>query len=189
MFKKSRTKIFEREAQILLWGSNLWNFANGMLGPLFAVFAARIGGDILDISWAWALYLAVMGVCTIAVGAISDVVSKEKLLLLGYAMTTFFTFSYLTISTPTQLFLVQAGLGVAIALSNPTWYALYAKYSSVRREGYRWGLADGAASIVTAVGILIGGLIVELYSFEALFITMGIVNIIATIYQAQILRR
>lgn len=38
---------------ILLWSSNLWALGEGMLGPLFAVFAQRIGGNILDITWAW----------------------------------------------------------------------------------------------------------------------------------------
>lgn len=31
----------------------------GMPDPLFAVFAQRIGGKILDITWAWAIQLGV----------------------------------------------------------------------------------------------------------------------------------
>ena len=33
-----------KNLKILLYGGNIWYFAEGMLGPLFAVFTERIGG-------------------------------------------------------------------------------------------------------------------------------------------------
>ena len=38
---------FSRTARILLLGANIWYFGEGMMGPLFAVFAEKVGGDIL----------------------------------------------------------------------------------------------------------------------------------------------
>jgi hypothetical protein len=43
-----------RFTKVLMTGSLLWYFGDGMLGPLFVVFAERIGGNILEIAWAWA---------------------------------------------------------------------------------------------------------------------------------------
>lgn len=37
---------FSRTARILLLGANIWYFGEGMMGPLFAVFAEKVGGDI-----------------------------------------------------------------------------------------------------------------------------------------------
>lgn len=175
--------------RILLIGSNIWNFADGMLGPLLAVFTERIGGDILEITWAWAIYLFATGLMVIVVGKISDKYSKEKLMVAGYALTSIFTFSYIFVENPIHLFLVQAGLGIALALCNPTWMALYDKYSDNDNDGYIWGLADGQTKMVTALAIIIGGNIVHYLSFATLFIVMGIIQICATIYQAQILRQ
>lgn len=45
----------------LLYSSNIWYLGEGMLGPLLAIYTERIGGDIFDISWAWAIYLVVTG--------------------------------------------------------------------------------------------------------------------------------
>ncbi|MEK7102028.1 MAG: MFS transporter, partial [Patescibacteria group bacterium] len=59
--------VLNKKIKILLWGSNLWNLGEGMLGPLFAVFAGRVGGSLLEMSWAWATYLIVTGVFTIIV--------------------------------------------------------------------------------------------------------------------------
>ena len=179
--------------RILLWSSNLWSLGEGMLGPLFAVFAQRIGGNILDITWAWAIYLGMTGILTIVTGKVSDRIwewcGRERLLVAGNAINALCTFGYLFVHNTTGLFLVQAGLGVALALSSPTWSALYARYSPGEKEaGFTWGLVAGEQRLILAVAIVLGGYIVNNYSFNALFITMGMVQVIATLYQARILR-
>lgn len=174
----------------LLYGSNLWYLGEGMLGPLFAVYVKEIGGDILEITWAWATYLIVTGVLQIVFGKISDgKYSKETMMIAGYALNAIFTFGYLVVSSPFGLFIVQAGLGVALALANPTWNALYAKHEDKSKGGLEWGMANGEAQLVTGVAIIIGGFIVTFFSFKTLFIVMGIVQVIATVYQARILKK
>ena len=59
-----------RSAKILLFASSLWYFGEGLFGPLFAVFAEKVGGDIMDITWAWSLYLIVTGISYVAIGKI-----------------------------------------------------------------------------------------------------------------------
>ena len=179
-----------KSIKILLYCGNIWYFGEGMLGPLFAVFAERVGGDILDISWAWATYLILAGLLYVVIGRITDVhKNKEKIMVYGYALNALFTFGYLFVSTPWHLFFVQAGLGIAAAMATPTWEALYAKHEDRRHDGFQWGLAGGTAQIITGVAIVVGGYIVNYVSFTALFMTMGIIQVIATIYQAQILRK
>lgn len=182
-----------RKERLLLWSSNLWALGEGMLGPLFAVFAQRIGGNILDITWAWAIYLGMTGILTIVTGRVSDRIwewcGRERLLVAGYALNALCTFGYLFVHTTTGLFLVQAGLGVALALSSPTWSALYARYSpGEETAGNTWGLVAGEQRLILAVAIVVGGFIVDHYSFEALFITMGTVQVVATLYLLRILR-
>jgi len=179
-----------RNIKVLLNGANIWYFAEGMLGPLFAIFTEKVGGDILDVSWAWATYLILAGLFYIVVGKITDAQNnKEKVMVLGYALNALFTFGYLFVSSPRHLFFVQAGLGLAAALATPTWYALYAKHEDRRHDGFQWGLAGGESQIITGIAIIAGGYIVSYASFTALFVTMGIIQVIATIYQAQILRK
>lgn len=181
--------MLAQKTKILLYSNNLWVFGEGMLGPLFAVFAERIGGSILDISWAWSIYLVVTGVLVILIGKISDVkISKEKLLITGSFLNAILTFGYIFVSSPMQLFLIEAGLGVAAALSSATWSALYAKHGNTSKSGYLWGLANGQAQLTMGIAIIAGGFIVNHFSFIALFITMGIIQTLAAIYQAQILR-
>lgn len=164
-----------------------------MFGPLLAVFAEKVGGDLLDVSWAWAIFLIVHGVLSVIVGKYFDGLrshrAKVLLLLAGYALNAAFTFGFLFVHTTTSLFIVELGLGVAAALATPTWNALFALHMEKDGAGGAWGLENGFAKVATGLAIVIGGMIVSRYSFEALFIIMGILQVIATVAQARILKR
>jgi MFS family permease len=183
---ESRLNWYEK---VLITGSNLWYLGEGMFGPLFAVFAERVGGNVLDITWAWAIYLIIRGLLTIIVGAYSDgPARKAKIMVAGYALFTIFTFCYIFVNSPEALFLVQGGLGIATAMATPTWSSLFSHYGSKKHSGYAWGIAGGMADLVLAISSLLGGLIVSYFSFTTLFVIMGIIQTIATVYQARILR-
>lgn len=179
-----------KTTKILLWGANIWYLGEGMLGPLFAVFAERVGGDILDITWAWATYLIITGAFYILVGKlINKKPYKAKVMVLGYALNALFTFGYLFVSTPLHLFFVQAGLGIAEAIGTPAWDSLYARNVDDSNDAFAWGLASGQSQIFTGIAIVSGGLIAHYISFNALFITMGIIQVVAAIMQARILKK
>ena len=185
-----------RTCKILLLGANIWYFGEGMMGPLFAIFAERVGGNILDITWAWATYLMVTGVLYILVGRLlarkgnlNREGFKEKVLVLGYCLNAVFTFGYLFVHSSIELFFVQAGLGVAEAIGTPAWDALYAKNINPEVQPYAWGLSTGQAQIVSGLAFILGGLIAHFISFAALFITMGVIQGIAALITSQILIR
>lgn len=168
--------------RVLLVADMIWYFGEGMFGPLFAVFTERIGGDVLDISWAWAIYLVVSGLLTVFFGKISDSrISKRSLLIAGYALNAICTFAYLFIHTPAQLFFLQALLGLAAAMATPTWDALYSKYEDPKHRGFAWGLSDGLQQVFTGIAIVIGGIIVTLSGFSVLFVTMGVVQVVSVL--------
>lgn len=159
-----------------------------MMGPLFAVFVEKVGGDILDITCAWATYLVITGLFYIIVGKLlNNKDYKEKVMIFGYALNAIFTFGYILVDSPFSLFLVQAGLGIAEAIGTPAWDALYAKNLDENLDSYAWGLSTGQSQIVTGVAFGIGGLITHFISFHALFITMGLIQIVAAFVTAQLL--
>jgi MFS family permease len=177
-----------RTIKILLLGANIWYFGEGMMGPLFAIFAEKVGGDILDITWAWATYLVITGIFYIIVGRLlNNKEYKVKVMVIGYVLNGIITFGYLLVDSPFSLFLVQAGLGIAEAIGTPAWDALYAKSLDTDLDAYAWGLSTGQSQIVTGIAFGLGGVITHFISFSALFITMGLIQIIAAIVTAQLL--
>ncbi|HAU0921713.1 MFS transporter [Legionella pneumophila] len=179
--------MFSKKERTLLFANNLWYLSEGMLGPLFGIFCERFNSSPLDISWVWSLYLISVGIVVIGLGYISDFIHKEKLLVAGYALQTIFTFCYIFITSKKQLALLQIGLGISGGLSTTTWYALYARYEDKTHEGLTWGLANGLSSIYTGIALLCGGLIIAKTSFDVLFIIMGCIQFLATIYVSKLI--
>ncbi|TAL60708.1 MAG: MFS transporter [Legionella sp.] len=179
--------MFNKKERTLLFANNLWYLSEGMLGPLFGIFCAKFQSSPLDISWVWALYLISVGIVIIVLGYISDFLNKEKLLVCGYALQTIFTFCYAFVSSKHQLALLQIGLGISGGMSSTTWYVLYSRCEDKTHEGLTWGLANGLSSIYMGIALLCGGIIISNSSFEALFMVMGTVQLLATIYLCRII--
>jgi MFS family permease len=174
--------------KVLLIGAGIWYLGEGLLGPLLVYFSEDIGGTILDLSWAVAAYLVVYGLLSIWFGRMSDTrLDKGRLMVWGYGLNAMFTFGYLLVTNSTTLLIVQAGLGVAAAMATPTWNALFDEFSDSSVNGTSWGIAEGMQSIITGITLVLGALVVSYFSFKTLFIAMGCIQVLATVYQARIL--
>lgn len=173
--------------RLLLIASSLWYFSEGLLGPLFAVFSEEIGGDLLDITSAWAVYLIASGVAYVVVGRLLNRSAwKFRMIAVGYALNTLFTFAYLLVHDTTGLFLVQIGLGVAEAVATPAWDAFYASRLADTEDTFAWGIASGHTQFISGIAIAVGGLIAKYLSFDALFVVMGLISLAATIVQGRL---
>lgn len=179
-----------RTARILLWSANIWYFGEGMIGPLYAIFTEKIGGDILDITWAWSAYLICTGLCYIFFGKLFNKKKyKAELMVLGYTLNAILTFGYLFVDNPLKLFIIQVGLGIAEAIGTPIWDTLYASNLTEEHDSYAWGLSTGQSQIVSGVAFGIGGLLTYYFSFTVLFIVMGVVQLVAALVSTQLLNR
>lgn len=182
--------MLKKREKVLLVVNAIWVFGEGMLGPLFAVFSQRIGGDILTIAWAWALYLMLSGVGIVILGKVSDSFSKERMLVFSTFLNAGFTFAYLFVATPFHLLLVQVGLGIALAINVPAWNALYDQNSgSDNKNGLVWGIGVGSIYFFKGLGLIIGGLIVTIFSFSTLFVVMGCIQVFGALYITRMFRR
>ncbi|MBV9986784.1 MAG: MFS transporter [Chitinophagaceae bacterium] len=175
---------FSKTHRTLLLASSLWFFGEGLFSPLFAVFSEKVGGDILDVTWALSLYLVLTGVLYIVFGRLLRRSNyKEIALIAGYLLNTLLTFCYILIHNSTQLLCLQVGLAVAEALSTPVWDALFAKNLDNSDDSLFWGIAGGHSQLVSGVAIALGGLVIYYFSFNTLFIIMGSIQAVATVIQ------
>ena len=156
----------------LITSSIFYNFAAGMLGPIYALFALEIGGGILVASTAIAIYTAVIGVLIFIFGRFEDKLDKKKVFILGRAINVVGIFGYIFVSSPTDLFMVQIILGIAIAMMNPTFEALYSRGLRRGREAFEWSVWEGSIHLVFALAAITGGVIAALFGFKVLFMFM-----------------
>lgn len=161
----------------LLVASMMSTFAFGLLGPIYAIYVGEIGGDILDTSGSWAIYMFVTGVLIIFMGKIEDSkLNKPLMIVLGYFISAMAALGYIYVQTPAQLFIVQFALGVATATMTPAWDAIYSRSLDKGKEGFEWSLWEGGTNIFAALAAIAGGLIVTFASFHTLFIIMFVLS-------------
>jgi MFS family permease len=159
-----------------------------LLASICWFFAERVGGDLLDITYAWALFLITSGLLYIFFGKIfSKSKRKKEILVFGYALNTLFTFGYLLVHNSTQLFILQILLAIAEAICTPIWDTIFAKELDEKDDLFFWSVAGGHTHLVSGIAIAIGGLIAYYVSFEVLFVTMGTIQAIATFIQWRLL--
>lgn len=176
-----------RNIKILLLASLISSLSAGLLGPLYAIFVGSIGGSILDAGGAWATFSLMTGVATIIIGR-QEQLNKKLMIVTGFALSAVGTAGYLFIKTPLDLFIVEGILGLALAIINPPFDALYSISLDKGQESTEWAYFEGFTNIALAIAAVGGALIAQLFSFRLLFTLMTILAIAATIASVAIIK-
>lgn len=175
--------------KILLVSDALVNLGLGMIGPIYAIFVAEIGGDLLDASWAYFTYMFTSGFIMYILSFWENKIHhKERLVALGYSLTAIGSLGYVFVYDQFTLLIVQTVLGFAGAILNPAFDAIYAHYTEKEEEASDWGTWEAMGFITTALAALIGGYMADLFGFKVLFIIMFIFSVIGALFSLNLLR-
>jgi len=177
----SMLKLLSRRRRLLLSISFLTTFAESMLVPMYAAFTERVGGSILDAGIAFATFSMATGVFIILVGTRSYFQQHVKaFLILGFLGSACCDISYIFVQNRWQLFAVQVVAGLATGLIEPSWDSLFTddiEDSSAKH----WSVWAGGTHLIAGAAALLGGVVVAYFSFKTLFLTMGLIDVIATV--------
>ncbi|MBW2977162.1 MFS transporter [Candidatus Woesearchaeota archaeon] len=169
----------KRWLKVLLTADFFALLAIGMITPIYAIFVEEIGGDILDASGAWALFAITSGILMYLIGKWEDRGKHYAgMLFFGYLLRSFAFLGYFFVQNTMQLFGVQIILGLSVAVTNPSYDALYSKCLQKGKYAAQWGAWEAMNMIVEAVAALIGGAIASYFGFKALFAVMFLSGII-----------
>jgi DHA1 family bicyclomycin/chloramphenicol resistance-like MFS transporter len=113
-----------------------------------------------------------IGVLILLFGRIEDRLDKKKVFIVGRAINVVGIAGYLFVSSPMDLFLVQGILGVAIAMMNPTFEAMYSRGLRKGHEAYEWSVWEGSINIMLSIAAITGGFVAVVFGFHALFLLM-----------------
>ena len=166
----------ERLRKILLVSDALYLLSGGLLGPIYALFVDRIGGDLLDASFTSALFLLTAGTVVLVLGLWEDKSKHQrKFVIAGYGVGVLGTFGYLFVNSTAALFAVQAVLGLSVALKDPAYDALFSK--SGKHLALAWGAWEATDYWALGAGALLGGLVAQSFGFQTLLWCMFILSI------------
>ena len=152
-----------------------------MLVPMYAVFTERVGGSILDAGIAFGTFSMATGLFITLVGTRPYFQHHIKgFIVLGFTAAACCDISYLFVQNRWQLFATQVIAGLATGLIEPAWDTLFTdgiEHSSAKP----WSIWAGGTHLVAGVASLAGGVIVARFSFNALFVSMGLIDALAAI--------
>jgi len=168
-------------ARLLLKISFMVTFAEAMLVPMYAAFAEKVGGSILDAGIAFAVFSMATGGAVALIGTRSWFQHNiKRFLMLGFVTSAACDISYIFVRDKWQLFGAQIVAGFATGMIEPTWDALFTddiEHSSAKH----WSIWAGGTHLAAGVASVVGGVIVAYFSFNALFVAMATIDFIATI--------
>lgn len=176
-------RLFNKQIRILLFTNGLILIASAMLGPIYALFVEKIGGDLLDASYAFGIYALAAGVTTLVSGKYADKMKENELIVVaGYAIMGIAFFGYLFVNSVWSLLVVQILIGLGEAIYSPAFDAVYSKHLDGHKSGREWGAWESINYFTTSFGAITGGFLVTLFNFNIIFIVMGLLCFISAIY-------
>ncbi len=175
--------------KFLLIADAFASLALGMVGPIYAIFVEEIGGDILDASSAFFVFMLTSGIVMYLISRWEDKVKhKERLVTLGYALTALGAFSYIFVYNQATLLATQVILGLSMAFLSPAYDALYSHYVRKDEETSEWGTWEAMGYIVGAFAALLGGYIASGFGFKSLFFLMFVFSLAGTFVSLNLFR-
>lgn len=181
MLKKKH--FFNRPLRILLITNGFILIANAMLGPIYAIFVERIGGNLLDASMTVAIFALAAGIASLVSGRYSDKVKENELIVVwGYTLIGCGYLLYMFVDSVLFLFLVMAILGIGEAIYSPAFDSLYTKHIDHHKAGLEWGAWETMNYFIYGLGAAFGGILVSFFGFGLLFFIMMILSFGSALY-------
>ena len=176
-----------KQLKLFLVADGIYALAFGMLGPIYAVFVQKIGGDILEAGAAWAIFMIVSGIGMLFMGKLQDKLSKDKhVLVAGYVLRSLGLLGYYFVSNVPQMFILQVFLGLSVVVISPATYSFYANYVDRKKLAFQWIAWESTWFILQGIAALIGSFLASLYGFKTLFLVMFIISLFSLTIATQL---
>ena len=163
----------------MIIASMLLNLAIAFISPILAIFIQNIGEkNVIYVGYAFATVAITETIVSIYFGHISDKYGRKKFVVIGAILMTFVPFGYIFVTNIFQIIFLQFIAGIGLGMNSPTYAALLTEKMKKGRRGLGFGIFNSSTTLVAGIGALIGASIAQFLGFQALFISMGILELI-----------
>jgi MFS transporter, DHA1 family, multidrug resistance protein len=171
--------------------ANLINiFGFSIFAPLYMLFGLGITQSLSVISNSWGMYVAVTGVCIIIWGKIEDSFSRKQLIytvVIGYLLMAIGSLAFLLVSDMLVMYVVLAINAIGSGITSPAWKTLFAKTEDKGKEASEWSYFEGGSKLLAALGVIVGGLLLEYFGFKFIFVVMFMFQLAAVIISLRLI--
>ena len=127
-----------------------------------------------QLQWVVDAYNLVFAALLLTFGSLSDRLGRKGMLLAGLAVFGTASLAGGFTSTPAELIAIRAVMGLGAAMTFPATLSLLSNVFTARAERARAiGLWGASAGVAIALGPIVGGWLLEHFSWASIFIAMG----------------
>src|SRR5215472_10683836 len=169
----------------LLLAAFVINLDTTMVNVALPALVRQLHATTTQLQWVVDAYNLVFAALLLAFGSLSDRFGRKGMLLAGLLVFGAASLAGGFATSPAQLIAARAVMGLGAAMTFPATLSLIANVFTGRRERARaiglWGAIGGVA---IALGPIVGGWLLEHYSWASIFIAMAPVAAAAAILAA-----
>lgn len=182
-------RSINKVVRVIIYWDFFFNSAWGLLSPIFAIFivqnitlnnaakGAEVAGFAALIFWIFKSFLQ------IPIGAYLDKNHGEKddfwFGAVGTILSGLVPFGFLFARLPEHIYLLQIIHAVAMSMIVPSLYAIFTRHIDKGKEAFEWSMDSTVLGIGVGITGALGGIIASRFGFSMIFVTVGILNLIA----------
>jgi EmrB/QacA subfamily drug resistance transporter len=158
----------------LLLASFLVNLDTTIVNVALPTLVREIHATTTELQWVVDAYNLVFAALILTSGSLSDRLGRKGMLLAGLAVLASASFVGGLTTTPAQLIAVRAVMGLGAAMVFPATLSLIVNVFTERRErATAIGLWGASAGVAIALGPIVGGWLLERFSWSSIFFFMA----------------
>lgn len=158
-----------RNLRILTAVNSVWSTVMGLIGPFYVLYIKDIAGGLDQLGIAYAILIFTQAVASYYLGRFSDKHGRKALIIASAYCDALILFLFTIISSPLQLFILQAALGITNAVDGIGKQALLGDLTEKTTRGLEIGKFNAIVGVFSAAGILAGGILAKSYGIKPIF--------------------
>jgi EmrB/QacA subfamily drug resistance transporter len=166
----------------LLLSAFVINLDTTLVNVALPTLVRELGATTTQLQWVVDAYNLVFAALLLTCGTLSDRLGRKGMLLAGLAVFGVASVVGSFAGTPAELIAARAVMGLGAAMTFPATLSLISNVFTGRAERARaiglWGAVGGVA---IAVGPIVGGWLLEQFSWASIFVVMGPVAAVAAL--------
>ncbi len=169
----------------LLLASFAVNLDTTIVNVALPTLVRELRATTTQLQWVVDAYNLVFAALLLTAGSLSDRLGRKGMLIGGLAVFGLASLAGAVTTTPSALIAARAVMGLGAAMTFPATLSTIAHVFTERRErALSIGLWGASAGVAIAVGPIVGGLLLEHFSWTSIFVLMAPVAAVAAVLVA-----
>lgn len=164
-----------RLLRALLHSQTVTLFATGLVFPFYIVFISQTGASFTEFGIAYALFAVASALVHQRTGVWSDRIGRKPFLLAHNWVSAILFLLFPLVETMMHVYILQVCLGIVGAMHKTSEKAVLADATHPECRGEFIGGYHGWIAIASALAIMVGGFLIDLFSISVIFYVGSII--------------